>query len=72
MRSIPPTAAVLNEHVSKLHLRLAEEVGRRWGSLPAASVVLVGRGKLELDAVDAVDTVHEQDQDEDKGDLVVL
>jgi hypothetical protein len=68
MRSIPPTAAALIEQVSKLDSRVEE----RCRSLPAAIVGVVGLGQLELDAVDAVDTVNEQDQDEHKGDLVVL
>jgi hypothetical protein len=68
MRSIPPTAAALIEQVSKVRSRLEEW----YRSLPASIVGVVGLGQLELDAVDAVDTVNEQDQDEHKGDLVVL
>jgi hypothetical protein len=44
----------------------------RYQNLPAAIVGVVGLGELELHAVDAVDTVNEQDQDEHKGDLEVL
>ena len=37
--------------------------------IPSAVVGVVGRGKLELDAVNAVDAVHEQDKDKDESDL---
>jgi hypothetical protein len=68
MRSIPPTAAALIKQVSKMDSRLEEG----YQNLPAAIVGVVGLGELELHAVDAVDTVNEQDQDEHKGDLEVL
>jgi hypothetical protein len=68
IRSIPPTAAALVEQVSRVH-SMREEWCR---SLPASIVGVVGLGQLDLDAVNAVDTVNEQDQDEHKGDLEVL
>jgi hypothetical protein len=39
--------------------------------MPSAALV-IGTRELDLYAVDAVDTVNEQDQDEDKRDLDVL
>jgi hypothetical protein len=38
-------------------------------SIPSRTTLLLGRSKLDLDPVDAVDTVNEQDEDEDKCDL---
>ena len=39
--------------------------------MPSAALV-IGARELDLYAVDAVDTVNEQDQDEDERDLVKL
>ena len=68
MRSIPPTEAALFSRVSDLHA--CEE--SRIASLPSTALCLVGLGQLELDAVDAVDTVNKQDQDEDERDLSIV
>jgi hypothetical protein len=38
-------------------------------SLPSGTALLLRHGELELHPVDAVDTVNEQDEDEDERDL---
>jgi hypothetical protein len=50
-----------------LALRLLRFVN---ASLPATAVVLGEGCQLNLDAVDTVDAVNEEDEDEDKGDLM--
>jgi hypothetical protein len=39
------------------------------GDIPATGAALGGSGQLNLDAIDTVDAVYEEDEDEDKGYL---
>src|SRR4051812_1648063 len=62
MRSLPATALCF------WSVECFGDFSRRV-SVPSRTALLLGHGKLDLHPVDAVDTVNEQDEDEDECDL---